>query len=296
MKRKFTMALVAVAAMFALSNNANAVDRTGELVIAKGLRFNESACPYDGGVLVANFGGEVRQARNRDGLGYISMFKDGELSTFIPADGSLSAPKGMVVKDGYLLVCDVTELVVYNLNDIAAGAQVLHFPEGEIALNDITVNGDTLYVSVTNTGNIFTIDGSDLANIASAEPKLWYNVLGANGILMHDGTLYVCSYASTDIVAENVIYKITDLDSPAKEPLFTYFPSKWDGIAISEDGKTMYASCWVPAGIYAIDIATGIMAKIPFETELVSPADITIFDGKLYIPDMHTSRLIVKEL
>lgn len=295
MKRRSIFAMAAFAATLAFSCAEAPAAQSTEVVVSEGLRFTESVCPYDGGMLIANFGGEALNGRNTDGLGYISMYKDGEVSVFIPNDGSLSAPKGMLVKDGYLLICDVNRLVSYNLNDLAAGSQTLRFPESEVSPNDITVDGDTIYVSISSSGNIFKLDGSDLTDITTLEPELYINVVGSNGILMHNSTLYVCSYGSGDPGEANVVYKISDLENPAPEKLFD-IPSKWDGVAISEDGKTLYAGCWIPPRVIAVDLATGAVSDVEFETEIAAPADFAIFDGKLYVPDLIDSKLVIKEL
>ncbi|MFI3266219.1 MAG: hypothetical protein R3Y15_03595 [Rikenellaceae bacterium] len=298
MKTKSTFAVLALASTMIFGSCAEQAVKPTEVVISEGFRFNESVCPYDGGILVANFGnkGETYNGQNNDGLGYISMFKDGELSTFIPSDGYLSAPKGMLVKDGYLLICDVNKLVAYNLNELSAAPQVLKFPESEVVLNDITSNGNTIYVSVSSSGKIFTLDGSDLANLASIEPQLWCNIDGANGVLIHNSVLYGCAFAQTDVLGpENIVYKITDLNNPVPEKLID-IPNKWDGVAISEDGKTLYAGCWVPPSIYALDLETGVATLLDLDYELETPADFALFGGKLYVPDLAASTLLIKDL
>lgn len=299
MKTKSILAVLALASTLSLASCAEApVAQSAETVVSEGFKFNESVCPYDGGILVANFGtpGEVFNGRNTEGLGYISMYKDGVVSTFIENDGTLSAPKGMLVKDGYLLICDVNQLVAYNLSDLQAAPQVLTFPEGEVVLNDITSDGDTIYVSVSSSGKIFKLDGSNLADIASIEPVLWCNIDGANGLLMHNSILYGCAFAQSDMLGEqNVVYRITDMENPVQEKLID-IPNKWDGIAISADGKTLYAGCWLPPSIFALDIESGEYTTLELDYQLNTPADFAIFDGKLYVPDLAASTLLVIDL
>ncbi len=257
--------------------------------------FCESTVPYNGGVLIANFGSLELDPLNSERKGYISFFDGEKISSFIPSDGSLSAPKGMLVKDGYLLICDVNSVVAYKLDELRATPQRLTMPEGELFVNDIAAAGDDIYISVTNTGNIFRLDGANLSALSDAELTLWSNVVGANGIVIDGGTMYVASYPADGVTtADNVIYVIPDIAAPAPRKL-TSRAGQWDGLALSEDKATLYTSSWTPE-IVAVDVATGAVTPIAFETEFVGAADFSLVDGVLYIPDLVKNRLIVKEL
>lgn len=113
-KRTLWMAFIGLA--FTLSAQTLWADSNLKVseIIRQDLRFCESTYPYDGGILVANFGSGQLDPLNAEGKGYINWYKNGKVSTLIPADGSLSAPKGMLVKDGYLYVCDVNRIVVFH--------------------------------------------------------------------------------------------------------------------------------------------------------------------------------------
>lgn len=298
MKKQSTFALLALASVLALGSCAEAPEVKTETIVTEGFRYNESVCPYDGGILVANFGcvGEVYNGRNTNGLGFINMYKDGVVTPFIPADGFLSAPKGMLIKDGYILICDVNQLVAYKLDDLSAEPQILRFPDDDVVLNDITIDGNTIYLSVSSSGRIYRLDGSDLSDIASIEPELWLNLNGANGVLIDKSTLYVCTFAQTDeLEPGNVIYKITDLENPVPEVIINR-PNKWDGVAISEDGKKLYTGGWIPAGITVLDLETGQTSTLDIDYEFKTPADFKLVDGVLYIPDLAASTLVIKKL
>ena len=188
-------------------------------VIDKGIRYCESTYPYDGGLLIANFGTEQLNPLNTEGKGYIVLHKDGKNEVLIPADGHLSAPKGMLVRDGYLYVCDVNKVMVYNLADKAAEPRTIALPEGNLFANDLVSEGDYLYVSVTNTDRIFRVDISRPGQ--PGQPQEWLSVAGPNGLLLHEGSLYVASYPADGRTTDaHVVYRIADLKNPFHRVLF----------------------------------------------------------------------------
>lgn len=179
-------------------------------VVTDGLRFCESTYPYQDGLLIASFGTEQLNPLNTEGKGYISFYKDGNVHTLISTDGNLSAPKGMFVRDNYLFICDVNKLVVYNLQARDEAPQIIHFPEGNLFVNDLAANGDTLYASVTNSNKIFALDISKPETVGT--PVEWVNIPGPNGLIIDNDTMYVASYpADGNTTDANVIYQISDL-------------------------------------------------------------------------------------
>lgn len=280
-------------ALFVISMVFVQCGTSNELVVSDGLRFNESTLPYGDALLVANFGCEQLNPLNTDGKGYISIYKDGKLSTFIPNDGALSAPKGMLIKDNHLLICDVNKVVVYDLGDLGRAPQVVRFPDGELFVNDIVSIGDEVFVSVTNSGNIFKLDGSDVATISMQLPYKWFNIVGANGLAVDDNALFVASYPADGVTtAANVIYVIEDVNSPVAFMLTTK-AGQWDGLAVSDDKKTLYASSWSPAEVVAISLESGDIQTLDIATEFVGAADFSLVGDTLYIPDLPNSKLII---
>lgn len=162
------MFATASAAILMLAACGQQATKAPVTTVGEGLRFCESTYPYEGGVLIANFGTEELNPLNGEGKGYIVRYKAGEApQVVIPADGNLSAPKGMFLRDGRLFVCDVNKVVVYDLNQPGTAPQVVSFPEGELFVNDLAADGDVLYASVTNTGRIFRLDISDPAVVGT---------------------------------------------------------------------------------------------------------------------------------
>ena len=258
-----------------------------------GIRFCESTYPYNDGILVANFGTEALNPLNTEGKGYILFVKDGKSETFIPTDGNLSAPKGMFLRDGYLYVCDVNKVVVYNIDKKGSKPVTIKFPEGNLFVNDLVADKNYLYASVTNTDKIFRIDISNPA--APGKPQEWATVAGPNGLLMVDGEMYVASYPADGVTKDvNVVYRIKNLSKPSPEK-FIEVSGQYDGIALSKDRKSIYLTNWTPAQVGRLNLSDKSLVplKINLHEPLVGPADITVANGKIYIPDLPNSRVVI---
>ena len=256
---------------------AQAQKPTGQQVqiIENGLRFCESTYPYEGGILIANFGTQELNPLNTEGKGYILHYnKEGKLQPFITADGNLSAPKGMFIRESHLFVCDVNKIVVYDLNRLEAAPQIL----------------------VTNTDKIFSIDISDVRK--AGQPVEWLTIPGPNGLLADNNQLYVASYpADGNTQDKHTIYRVTNLAQPQSEKVIE-IPGQYDGIAFSTDKASLYITNWSPAGLSKIDLKTGktVPVSIQLDKALMGPADITVANHLIYIPDLPNSRVVmVKE-
>lgn len=259
----------------------------------EGIRFCESTYPYNNGILVANFGTEALNPLNTEGKGYILFVKDGKSEVVVPADGNLSAPKGMFLRDGYLYICDVNKVVVYNISKKGAKPVTIQFPEGNLFVNDLVADKNYLYASVTNTDKIFRIDISNPA--APGKPQEWATVAGPNGLLMVDGEMYVASYPADGVTKDvNVVYRIKNLSNPSPEK-FIEVSGQYDGIALSKDRKSIYLTNWTPAQISRLNLSDKSLVplKINLQEPLIGPADITVANGKIYIPDLPNSRVVI---
>lgn len=291
--KKRTRISLSMAAALLLSACATTPPAPEVTIFSDGLRFCESTYPYNGGLLVANFGSTQLDPLNSEGKGYIVFYKEGASEVLIPADGNLSGARGMYVHGSHLFICDVNKIVVYNLAAKEEAPQVIVLPEGEAFVNDLAADGNTLYASVTNTGHIFRLDISDPAHVGT--PELWLSIPGPNGLVIRDGAMYVATYSPDgEAKSNNVIYRIGDLSNPEAEP-FVSVPGQYDGIAFSGDGKWLYVTNWTPAGISRIDMQTREITPVALSLEqpLVGPADMTVADGKIYIPDLPNSRVVI---
>ena len=130
---------------------------------------------------VSNIDGQ--QPWTADGAGSIGKLGlDGKVIAAEWVKG-LQAPKGMGLHQGKLYVADLTEVVVI---DIAKGAIVEKIPvAGAQKLNDITIDAHgVIYVSDSESNSVTRIEAG------KASPFI-EKLKGTNGLLAHDGELYV---------------------------------------------------------------------------------------------------------
>ena len=266
-------------------------------VTREGVRFAESVLPFDGGLLIANFGSEEMRPRPDERRGYILFRKDGETRTLVPANGVLRMPTGMAVKDGRLFVCDAERLAVFDLKRPEDAPQIVAFAPDDEVLNALALNGDVLHVSVTGTDRIYALDVSDPANMDKVRPRLWLSLPGPNGMALGKDVLYVVTsphdYAKP--TADSVIYRVANLKEPRAEKLPGAQPGVYDGATLSDDGRTLYVSEWLSASVRAVDLASG-KTRVIYEEPGIGPADIAQQGGTLYIPDMVGGRVITLRL
>lgn len=256
----------------------------GLTVFQDGIERAESVLPYDGGLLISNFGGQNG--------GYILYRKDGVTETLIPPGNALTMPTGMAVKDQTLFVCDGDRVRVFDLKQPDTEARTIRFAEAGHLANDTAVYGDTLYITVTDQDRIYRLDISDISRLGESVPVEWATVPGPNGIAVAGGVVYIASiphdYATPDV--ENVIYRIRDWNNPVPEVVVDE-PGLYDGIAVSEDGETLYYSDWNTAAVSAFHVQTGKQETL-YQEAGMGPADIVQEGGVLYVPDLPGSRIL----
>lgn len=296
------------AGMCATARARGGSDEGKVYTVTEHIRFAEGTVPLkNGSVLVSNFGTDTLAPINDQGRGYIvSLDKTNRI--LVPARGALNAPKGMAVKDDCLFVADVGCVAVFKLKRPTEPPVKIRFPQGEVFVNDIVTMGDFLLVSVTNTGHIYAIDVRDCGAVwgpRKPQPKLAATIPGANGLAEYEGTLFVASYDPTERPgAENGIYAVNMTDLAA-EPvnLMGDRYGQYDGVAVSPDGKRLYFSNWKGANgggeVGFVDLTPegkNAVTVMDLGVELQGPADISIANGYLVVPDLPASRVYVVAL
>lgn len=277
----FGLALAAIVSLSSCGGGAPKVE-----VLSQDLQFCESVVGYGDGVLIANFGSTQLDPLNSEGRGYINYYANGEMQSFIAADGILNAPKGMLVVDDDLYIADVGKVVVYSLDSLSAAPQIVLFPDGDAYVNHLVQVEDEIFVSVTNSGNIYRFDIED---IASATPVLYTNIPGANGLLYDASTsdLYIASYPADGVTtSQNVIYKIEDIDNPAPVAV-TSRTGQYDGLAMV--GEDLYFTDWQGGALGRLDLVSGEVEILNTDMPIAGPAEFDIVDGKIAVPDLVNS-------
>ena len=256
-------------------------------VIREDVCFSESVLPHDGGLFISNFGSEQMTPRADEFEGYIIFRKDGVNKKIV--DG-LHKPTAMKVKDNFLFVCDETVLKVFDLKNLKAAPQVVTFAENDKVVNALALDGDTLYISITNSGRIYSLDVSNPKRLGN--PKLWLELGGVNGMTIGGGEMFIATIPADyrTVTEEDVIYRVRNLKKPVAEKFFDV-PGLYDGVALSDDRKTLYVSDWLSASVIAVDVATK-KVRVVYEEAGIGPADIAQAGGMLFIPDLVNSRLI----
>lgn len=301
--------LVCLSAGYAAAQEEAVISKKADVyTVTENIRFNEGTLPLkNGGILLSNFGTDTFDPLNKEGRGYIVLL-DKENKILIPASGALNAPKGMAVKDECLFVADVGCVMVFNLKKPEMRPVKIVLPEDELFVNDIITLGDFLLISVTNTGHLYSLDVKDCDAVWGPQrpkPVQAATIPGANGLAEHEGTLYVASYDPNEQPGEqNVIYSI-DMTTPGAKPvnLLGSRYGQYDGIAVSPDGTKLYFSNWKNAAgkteVGYIDLTPdkkNAVTILDLGAELQGPADISISDGYLLIPDLPANKLYIMAL
>ena len=262
--------------------------------VSQNLKYCESILPYDGGFFVANFGTEVLNPLNNEGKGYIAYVKGDSVNIVVSPNGYLDAPKGMAIKDSYLFVADVNEVLIFDINNFNNAPEKITFPIDDLFVNDIVIVGDMMYVTVTNTGRVYAFGIKDPSKITNDMMFPFAEIPGANGIVEHDGKLYIASYPADGLVREeNVIYEVEYTTDEVQVYSVIDEAGMYDGLAFSEDGKRLYFSSWSNGGeLGYIDMGSRKVNKLLLESPIVGPADFSIVDNYLVIPDLVGSKVV----
>ncbi len=247
---------------------------------------NESVLPYGHGLFISNQGS--RDKTLNPNKGYILYYKNDTFKTVIPR-GYLKKPTAMAIYNDKLYVCDTNEIFVFDMNDYYASPDRIKFTEDDTVVNDIALYKDNLYVTVTNTDRVYKINLKQ----NNPQPVLWLNIPSPNGIAINCGNAYIASIPKDykNIKKENVVYIVNDLNNPKAEKLNTK-PLIYDGIAIYKGN--ILVSDWLTSTVYKIDKKGNFSAL--YHRRGMTPADITVNDDNLIIPDMFNNRIIIHNL
>jgi outer membrane protein assembly factor BamB len=245
---------------------------------------------------VSNIGAELEPAK-KDGDGFISRV---DLSTgkvldlhFLPATGTLNAPKGMARIGSTLYTTDLDRIAGFNTSNRSTVFE-LTIP-GTGFLNDLVAGEDKLYVSATDNGKIYEIDPATSQYRAL---PLSDTIAGANGLYYDHHTLY-CVTLGTWGKWDGRLLAI-DLKTMQVKELSDY-RGMLDGV--DQHGGLLYFSDWKgmdrKGNIFTLNLKTGKVSELKLPSgEIAGPADFSIskdhqyliipalLEGKIYLEPM----------
>lgn len=129
---------------------------------------------------VSNIDGEPWANDGKGSIAKVGL--DGKIIAVDWVSG-LNAPKGMAMLDSRLYVGDLTNVVVIDIDRGSIAGRIA--VPGSEGLNDVAIDANgVVYVSDSKTKKVFAIkDGKPAAYLE--------NLKGPNGLLFHDGALYL---------------------------------------------------------------------------------------------------------
>ncbi len=242
--------------------------------INQGLKTPESAQEFNGKLYISNIGGLPPD--RKDGDGYITL---ADLNGKILKDKlitGLNAPKGITFCRGKLFVADIDRVVVAD-PETGKVLRVINVP-GAKFLNDTASYKGKVYVSDTQTNTIYQVDADNCSvKVYVKSPKLQ----GPNGIaFIPGGKMIVVSWGGG---------KVLEVDGGIKT-LASGFENL-DGVVVAEDGTIIFSD-FSAGKIYALKNGkVSLVAK-----NLISPADIGYYRGKLFVPEFMMNDVKVLEI
>ncbi|MEI0485668.1 ATP-binding protein [Brachyspira intermedia] len=304
---KFLSAILLSAFLFAVScsNNADKTTTTDNTAKAEptkkeavainveGLAAPESVKFRNGKLYIANLGDP-----NAPADGFIIVANEDGSNPQKLFEGQLDSPKGFsFLTDDIIIIPDQVNDSSMTGNLVLANVKenkiITKLPiEGSKFLND-TVVIDPTTVALTDTGastvHFIKVDNNSALSITSSVT----GVVGANGIFLDNGVLYIAGSTFGGDANGGDIYTLkTDGTGLTKWTASRLGAGALDGIAIA-NGK-LYVSDWGENGannnacIYVFDLNTKEQLE-KIEGSLSGVADIDLVNNVIYIPELSTS-------
>jgi hypothetical protein len=254
---------IAAAAVLALAGQAHAHELVKKWETPAELAVPESVCiDHARNVLyTSNIDGEPWGDDKKGSIGKVSM--DGKILAAEWVTG-LSAPKGLALVGNLLYVGDMKEVVVIDV-DKAAIVKRIAMP-GAQGLNDVGAGPDgTVYVSDSY--------GKKLFRIRNDQPEvLLENLDGPNGVVWHDGSLYLLDRGSAlKVGADRSLTPITSgiegvIDGIEPVSAREFLVSTWQGtvMLVKADGSREMLLDTRDDKINAADIAYDAKKRIVY--------------------------------
>lgn len=255
----------------------------------KGFHHVESVASDGKYIYAADIGKELNPtAKDGDGRIY-RLDQSGRVIDSAFTKEAFNAPKGITIANGILFVADIDRLVALDLN---TGRKLydITFTNAVSFLNDITVFDEhSLFISATDKSMIFKVD---LASKSYTELPTGKTIAGVNGLFYDKGSnrLYVNGFGSDN--KPNGIVGYVNLTNHEFTQLGN-IEGYYDGIWLK--GNMLYVSNWVgfekKGIIQTIDVASRKVSELKLSEPITGPADFTITDTTLIVPEMMTGEI-----
>ncbi|MEM1001613.1 MAG: acetolactate decarboxylase [Bacteroidota bacterium] len=229
----------------------------------------------------------------KDGDGFISeISEEGKVlrQRFLPVEGILHAPKGMVIVENVLYVADLDRIVGFNIDSRATVFKLSI--DGAKLLNDICqLENGSIAVTETILGNIYKID------IAKQSLEIIGNIPTANGIAYNLKTKQFVVCSNGENYGEGSIY----IKSGTSE--FMQLPNIsngfFDGIEWL-DNKHLLISDWITfpvngmGKLWVYDLEDH-QSKCSITEESIADIYYDIESSKIYMPQMLHNRVLISD-
>ncbi len=250
--------------------------KNGKLYIAN---LGDANAPKDGFILVANADGSNPQ----------KLF-----------EGELDSPKGFsFLTDDIIIIPDqvndsslLGNIVLASIKDNKVIAK-LEVPNSKFLNDTVVINPTTVAVTDTGANSVYFINVKNNSELSLANTAT--GIVGANGIALIDGILYVAgSTFGGDANGGNVYTLNTDGSGVTIWKDRKLGAGALDGIAVYNG--LLYVSDWGQdlangnASVWAYDMNTkNVVDKI--SGDLSGAADIDLVNGVIYVPELTTGKI-----
>jgi len=224
---------------------------------------------------VSNIDGEPWAKDGAGSIGKVGL--DGKVVAAEWVKG-LNAPKGMAIVGGTLYVADLTEVVGI---DIAKGTVASHVPvPGSAKLNDLAADPKgVLYVSDSETKKVHRIEGTTVTTLVE-------NLKGPNGVVVHDGAVYLLDAGGLyQVQPDKSLKKIAD-----------GMEASTDGVEPIKGGGFV-VSAWIGV-VYHVDKAGATHVLMDTKAQKQNSADIGLDadTNTVYVPTFFKNTVIAYTL
>lgn len=203
----------------------------------------------------------------------------------------LHAPKGMVIRDTVLHVCDLDALRSFSTGSGAPLGEIDFSQVGATFLNGITAdNAGNLYVSETYQHKVYRVDNDGIVHVHA-------EISFPNGLrATSDGAVYVVTWETGRRLLLLETARIFRVDPNGRtEPMwFEIEFENLDGVDVDADGRLIFSD-YGRGVVYAFDPKSGELAKVAEVSGTPAGISCDRSRGLILIPDLQGELVVLKQ-